>query len=166
MDPSDKSALLATTLGRAAEQLGDITPHVYARYYAAYPEARGHFVQLQPEDSARLEGEMVEQILFCLMELPEDRIYIEIILLHTVPQHLEDLDLPLSLFDGLICAVRDVIGDLIPAANASERSAWYELAADLLGMVHHIARHSATAGANRGSLIPASAQGCPVRRAP
>jgi len=58
-----KKAALEVSLERAAEQLGDITPHVYETYYRRFREAKADFDYHFPGDSHPLEGEMVEQAL-------------------------------------------------------------------------------------------------------
>jgi hypothetical protein len=54
MDNATGKLLLESSLERAAEVLGDLTPHVFEAYYRRIPEARQRFEELghlhQPVD--------------------------------------------------------------------------------------------------------------------
>src|SRR3546814_8825686 len=67
MERAEKMALLDRGLTRAAEAIGDVTPAVMALYYARYPEAAASFEHHGLGKTAALEGEMVENCLYCLM---------------------------------------------------------------------------------------------------
>ena len=127
MDLETRKTLLTATLERAAAALGDITPLVYARYYAVHPEGRACFEENFPGGADKLEGEMVSQVLYCLMEWLDSPGEIEIILLCTVPHHAETLNVPPHLFTGLITAVNETVAESIPAEALAERAVWAEL---------------------------------------
>lgn len=128
-------ALLDSSLERAADRLGDITPHVMSLLYSRFPEARERFETLYPGGRERLEQEMVEQALFCLMEWLNDRAVIEIILTTTIPHHAEVLAVAPKLFSGLVTAVCDTITATIPAHETAEHAVWAELHAAIQAQV-------------------------------
>lgn len=134
--------LINRTLERASEQLGDITGAVYSRFYARCPRARASFATLDAGNPARLEGTMVEQALYCLMRWHESPGEIEIILMTTIPHHIETLDVDLEQFGGLLDAVCDVIAGSIPADALDELTAWQELRDTLLGICTEAASHA------------------------
>ncbi len=119
--------LVDSILDRAADALGDLTPQVMARYYAAMPQAMERFDFHQPVRREKLEGEMVEQVLYCLMRWHSDRSEIEIILATTVPHHLHALDIPLDLFTGMMDAVCEVVAETIPSGQEAEMQCWQDL---------------------------------------
>lgn len=116
--------LVDAVLERAAETLGDITPHVMERYYGRFPEARERFAFHSPENPARLEREMVEQALYCLMRWHSDRGEIEVILDSTIPHHEVALGVASDLFTGMLDALCETIAETIPADAELERGAW------------------------------------------
>lgn len=129
MDLEEKKALLNASLERAAEQLGDITPHVYARYYERCPDARASFEELHPGNRRQLEGQMVEQALYCLMEWYDCPGEIEIILVTTIPHHIETLHVKFEHFAELIDAVCETVTATIPPQQSGELAVWEELQA-------------------------------------
>lgn len=118
------ASLVDRILERAADALDDITPQVMARYYAAMPQARERFEYHHPFKPEKLEGEMVEQVLYCLMRWHSERSEIEIILGTTVPHHLHALDIPIDLFTGMMDAVCETIAETIPADQLTEQRCW------------------------------------------
>jgi hypothetical protein len=127
MDIEEKKALLNSSLERAAEQLGDITEKVYARYYERFPEAQQRFAELHPGGQHRLEGEMVEQVLYCLMQWFDCPGEIEIILLTTIPHHIDTLHVKPAFFSELMTTVCETIIATIPPGESGERAVWDEL---------------------------------------
>ncbi|MCB2049589.1 MAG: hypothetical protein KDE32_15390 [Novosphingobium sp.] len=97
------------------------------RFYAAIPEAKERFQFHQPVKREKLEGEMVEQALYCLMRWHTSRSEIEIILATTVPHHLVALDIPFEQFSGMVDAVCDVVAGTIPAGDEAEQRVWNDL---------------------------------------
>lgn len=134
MDLVAKKAALEASLERAAEQLGDITPHVYETYYRRCPEAKADFDHHFPGDSHPLEGQMVEQALYCLMEWFDSPGEIEIILLSTVPHHIETLHIEPRHFSELINAVCETIVATIPPERSEELAVWKELRGELIAL--------------------------------
>lgn len=127
MDRAEKLALLDDSLTRAAEVIGDITPVVMARYYTRYPEAVASFEHHGMGRTAALEGEMVENCLYCLMHCIERPTEIEILLDTSVPHHHFTLNVPLTWYQGLLDETIDVIAETIPADAADEQRLWAEI---------------------------------------
>lgn len=115
-----KQATFEKSLMRCAEALGDITPHVARAFYEAYPEGRERFEYHYPDASKPMEGEMVEQTLYCLMNWFSSPREIEIVVLSTFPHHVETLGIGAEQFTGFIEAVCRVIASTIPADAADE----------------------------------------------
>lgn len=146
MDIEAKKAALEASLERAAERLGDITPHVYDIYYRRCPEAKADFEYHFPGDNHPLEGQMVEQALYCLMEWYDSPGEIEIILLGTVPHHIETLHIQPRHFSELINAVCETIVATIPPGNAEEMAVWRELQGELMALFDASAQYARPAG--------------------
>ena len=142
METAEKKALLEASLMRAAEQLGDITAPVFAHYYARCPQAPAMFRHHDPHGRDQLEGTMVEQALYCLMHWFDSPGEIEIILITTIPHHIETLGISGELFSGLLESVCDTITATIPPGEDSERAVWRELSDTLLGICTESASHA------------------------
>lgn len=131
MDKAEKLALIEDSLTRAAEQLGDITPLVMDRYYADFPDARASFERHGLGKTSALEGEMVENCLYCLMTCLDRPMEVEIMLDTSVPHHHVTLDVPLSWYQGLVDAAIDVVVETIPPERPNEHAVWSEIRAVL-----------------------------------
>jgi hypothetical protein len=128
---AEKMALVEQTLTRTAERLGDITGPVMAHYYQLFPQALEAFEAHSQGDRSRLEGEMVERALYCLMYWFESPGEIEILLSGSVIHHNDTLQVPPSWYNELISATADTIIGTIPAKNTEELALWEELRSDL-----------------------------------
>jgi len=135
MEITRKKALMEASLERAAETLGDITPHVLRAFDERLPGARAHFAQLGADQTEKLEQEMVAQALFCLMDWFDNRHAIEIVFAHSVPHHVETLAVDVGSFAGLVSAVADTILSSVPADAHDERAVWRELCADMIAVI-------------------------------
>lgn len=142
MDVAEKQSLLHTSLTRAAETLGDITAPVYTLYYARCPDARERFDHFYPEGRERLEGAMIQQVLYCLMYWFESPGEIEIVLMSTIPHHIETLGVTSEMFSRLLTAVCDIVTSTIPAQTMDEVEVWRELHADLITFCEESAKHA------------------------
>jgi len=142
MDLAAKKQALETSLERAAELLGDITPHVYEVYYRRCPQAKADFEYHFPGEGHPLEGQMVEQALYCLMEWYESPGEVEIILLSTVPHHIETLHIEPNHFSELIIAVCETIVSTIPPENTEELGVWAELRVELMNLFEQSAKYA------------------------
>lgn len=128
---SSRQALLDACLERAAEILGDLTPHALARLRDRYPDLHARFEAFWPGQGAQLEGQMVEQALYCLMEWPSAPEATRILLVNTAPHHVDTLKIEPGLFVGLIDAVRETVDETIPHAASAERAAWRQVCAEV-----------------------------------
>jgi hypothetical protein len=133
-----RSDLLDAILQRAADRLGDLRPGVMARFYPRFPEARALFETESAGHREKLEGEMVEQTLYCLMTWVERPAEVRIVLQSTVPHHEAALHVSDRLFAGFLDAVVETIGATIPAEATDEQA--------LLAAIH-AALHHETLGA-------------------
>ena len=102
-------------LTHVGDTVGDISAQVMARFYAMHPEMRAAFERLSLGKPRGLEGEMVEQIVFSLMELLHHPSEVRIMLQTTVPHH-EFLKVPTQCFNALIDCVVDVVLEELPQA--------------------------------------------------
>lgn len=114
--------LLDTILQRAADRLGDLRPGVMALFYQRFPEAQAIFETESAGHREKLEGEMVEQTLYCLMTWVERPAEIRIVLQSTVPHHESALHVSDRLFAGFLDAVVDTIAGTIPADAGQEQA--------------------------------------------
>lgn len=135
MDLEHKLALQTAILERAAATLGDITPHVMSSYYRLHPEAVAVFEHHEPGNRTSLEGEMVGEIVYCLMEWLEAPGKVEVVLVTTVPHHLATLEIPAALFHDLITAVCETIAATIPAGAPAEQALWAQMGAEICAVV-------------------------------
>lgn len=135
MENVEKAALITAVLERAAEQLGDITPLAVELCYARHPEARELFRTLDPQSPARLEGAMVEQSLYCLMYWTDSPGEVEIVLMTTLPHHIETVGVSADMFTHFFIAVCDIIADTIPPGETAQRQAWDEQRMELLALM-------------------------------
>lgn len=135
MDNNTEVEILEQILFRAAEQLGDITEPVMAAYYARFPEAKASFDHHSLGNIAYLEGQMVENSVFCLMRWVEAPSEIRIMFAESVPHHNDTLRIPPEWYAGLIEATADVIGNSIPADRPREKMLWDQTRQDLRALV-------------------------------
>jgi len=127
MDIDTKATLLETSLERAADRLGDITNPVMERYYAVHPGARESFREHGLGNTVKLEAEMVESVLYCLMSWLDRPEEVRILLDTTVPHHEETLHVDNNWFTGLIDAAVHVICETIPDTQQDEQELWKEI---------------------------------------
>ena len=130
-ESEQRQALIETSFYRAAECLGDITPNVVELYYQRFPAARERFEALSCDNRRQLEGEMVEQTVYCMLQYHEAPTEIDIVFFSTLPHHVETLQIPLRFFTGFLDCVTDVVKATIPPDHHDELSAMEELSAKL-----------------------------------
>lgn len=127
MNLEEKMALLETSLERAADRLGDITDPVIKRYYMLHPEARASFHEHGLGNTVKLEAEMVESVVYCLMNWLDRPQEIRIMFGSTVPHHEETLHVNSDWFSGLVDAAVYVIAETIPDTHQDEHDLWEEI---------------------------------------
>lgn len=127
LDLDAKTALLETSLERAADRLGDITNPVMDRYYILHPGARASFREHGLGNTVKLEAEMVESVLYCLMNWLDRPQEIRVMFGSTVPHHEETLHVNSDWFRGLVDAAVHVIVETIPEAAQDEREVWEDI---------------------------------------
>lgn len=135
MSAPEKTALIDRILTRTAEQLGDITDPVMALYYRRFPHARKLFELHSEADLRSLEGQMVEQALYCLMYWFDSPGEIEILLLGSVPHHNDTLHVPPDAYRELLVAAADVVEETIPLENSEELAVWEHLRSELTELI-------------------------------
>ncbi len=137
MSDPDKNALIEHILTRASDKIGDITAPVMALFYQRFPQARQMFEHHGSDRVYNLEGEMVQQALYCLMYWFDSPGEVEIVLWGSVPHHNDTLKVPPEIYQGLLTATSEVIFDTIPPERDDERTVWKELCDDLGGLIEH-----------------------------
>ena len=131
MDNDKKIILLERSLERAAETLGDITDPVIQQYYKNHPEARTSFETHGLGNTVKLEAEMVESVVYCIMnwfDRPEE---IRIMFGSTVPHHEHTLNVSADWFGGLVDAAVSTITATIPETETDERTIWQDIQSGL-----------------------------------
>lgn len=118
-DPA-RLALLEAVLTRAAEDIGDLTRPAMERFYKEHPEAEAAFERLGYGQRARLEAEMVDTALYCLMTWLEREAEISFLLYDSVPHHDQTLKVSPEWYRGLLGSVIDIVVSAIPADAADE----------------------------------------------
>jgi len=141
MNKERNHELVETTLYRAAETIGDITGPVMKRYYERFPHAREMFEHHAGATIHTLEGEMVNQALYCLMSWYRSQAEVEIVLLNSVPHHADTLEVPPEAYRGLLQTTAEVIGDSIPGENVEELVAWRGLCDGLFAVIEQSRRY-------------------------
>jgi hypothetical protein len=131
MANSDKLQVLESILERAADELGDITPLVMADFYSLHPGSRELFGHHGGQNVGRMEADMVESALYCLMTWFDRPAEIEIMFTHTIPHH-EMLNIPVEQFAGLLESTIRVLGATLATDDSSGACIWGELEDSLL----------------------------------
>lgn len=139
MTNTERTALVEQILLRAAEQLGDVTAPVLTAYYQRAPESKAAFEHHAGVNRSQLEGEMVENSLYCLMTWFESPGEIEMLLAGSVPHHEETLQVPPHWYEELLEATAGVIAATIPVDQSDELAVWDELRRDLRTLIRNSA---------------------------
>lgn len=126
---AERQARIEAALEHAAAVLGDVIPLIMAEFYRLHPEARESFAYHAPDQPDRLEAEMVDNALYCLMTWCERRAEVEIILQTSAPHHADTLHVPVAWYAGLLDAAVSVLG--ATARDAAEAALWQDLRAEL-----------------------------------
>jgi hypothetical protein len=127
MEQTEKIALIEVSLMRAAEMIGDLTEPVMAKFYRQCPQARAVFEHLSSGNRARLEAEMIENVLYCIMRWFERPQEIRIILFSSVPHHQETLKVDADWYEALLASGVDLIVGTVPPGESQELALWEEM---------------------------------------
>ncbi len=131
----EKQGSIEKILELVAQERGDITEEVLDLYFKRYPQARQIFREAGSNNTElRLQQEMVESGLYCLMTYFERPTEVEIILLQTVPHH-NFLNIPTDYFCGLHDAIFDVIESATPMNYSKEKKSFQELRISLTEII-------------------------------
>jgi hypothetical protein len=130
-DNQIKQQQVEQLLERASENLGDLTPRVLAEYYRRYPQAREAFAQNGFSRADRLEEDMVNSAVYCLMTWFERPVEVEITMRDSIPLH-QFRNIPIDYVTGLQEVVCDVIAAALPNANDAEKALLAELKQSLV----------------------------------
>ena len=130
-----RMALLETVLTRTAETLGDPTVPAMELFYSRHPETRAAFEHHGLGKRERLEAEMVDTVLYCVMTWLERPIEVAIMLYGSVPHHNDTLHVRVDWYTGLLNSVIDVIVDTIPPSAADEAALMEEIREGLAGAI-------------------------------
>jgi hypothetical protein len=155
MERTEKVELIGAVLERAADVLGDITRPVVELCYAPNPEIRALFEALYPSDPEHLEGTMVEQSIYCLMYWPERPGEIEIVLVSTIPHHIETVGIGMEHFIHFFDAVGDVVAATIPRSETAQARAWEAQRGELAALMQ---RSAVGARTGRNTLLSESSE--------
>ncbi|MYM63950.1 hypothetical protein [Pseudomaricurvus sp. HS19] len=142
MASDNQQALIEATLTRTAEQVGDITPLVIQQLYHRFPEMEASFKHHGLGKQQQLEGDMVQNALYCLMDWYADPGSIEVMLAHSVPHHHYTLKVPPHWYAGLLEVTAAVVGESIPPEAGAEQAAWEALTSQLLQVLEESSQHT------------------------
>lgn len=126
METASPARLFERCLEYTAEHVGDFHRPLLDRFYQELPEAKAQFAR-HANANNKLEDDMIEQALYCLMTWYERPAEIQIVLRDTVPHHIETLDIPMVYFEGLISTLLDIITEATPAEAEQEHQVLLKL---------------------------------------
>ncbi len=107
----------------AAEAVGDIVPPAIALFYSRFPDAQVSFEHHGLGKREKLEREMADNALYCLMTWPVRKSEVQILLFGSIPHHQDTLGVSADWYGGLIEAVIDVIATSLPDGADAEHAA-------------------------------------------
>jgi hemoglobin-like flavoprotein len=126
--------LIERSLEIAAAQGGDLTPMVYDRLFAAYPEMRALFVR---DTNGSVRGEMLARVFEMILDFIDRRAYAAQMIQCEVVTH-EGYGVPPEVFGVFFGVVRDTLRELAGAAwTADMDGAW----STMLGQMDWFATH-------------------------
>lgn len=105
---------LEEVLMRVAESVGDLTGPTMELFYSRHPEALEAFEHHGLGKRERLEAEMVDTALYCLMTWLERPAEVAIMLYGSVPHHRNTLHVLPEWYRGLLGSLFDVVAAEIP----------------------------------------------------
>jgi len=99
-------------------------------------DAEATFESLSQGWRGQLEGQMIENTLYCLMRWFEAQGEITIMLLESVPHHDETLQVPADWYHDLIDVTAEIVATTIPPTNSAELHVWSEVRNDLRRVIN------------------------------
>lgn len=133
-DP-ETEAHLERALEIVADAVGDIVPPVMALFYSRFPDALASFEHHGLGKREKLEREMVDNALYCLMTWPVRKSEVQILIYGSIPHHKDTLSVSEHWYQGLIAAVVDVVSGALPEGADAEHAALSGIKAGLDGAI-------------------------------
>ncbi|MCK9543263.1 MAG: hypothetical protein M0R03_14675 [Novosphingobium sp.] len=133
-DPA-KAELLEAVLMRAAETLGDLTGPTMGLFYERYPDALAAFEHHGFGKRERLEADMVDTALYCVMTWLERPAEVAIMLYGSVPHHRNTLKVHTEWYRGLLSSLIDLVAGTVPAGAATDAALVEDIRAGLFGAI-------------------------------
>ncbi|TNE59809.1 MAG: hypothetical protein EP341_01905 [Sphingomonadales bacterium] len=127
----DRSMLAERSFERLAEIKGDITQAVLETYYRAHPDARASFEHHGLGNTAELEGRMVAETVFLLMQWAANPRNAQIEQGTTICHHHDTMEIGPRWYLGLIDAVLSELLDSIPATERDEVRVWESIRSEI-----------------------------------
>ena len=125
---------ITASLERAAESCDDLTPHVYPRLFAEYPDVEALFIR---DTDGSVRGEMLARVIEAILDFIDQRAYAAHLIQCEVITH-EGYGTPPEVFRTFFGVVAAAIRDLIgPDWTAEIDAAWARLLAELDFYVTH-----------------------------
>jgi hemoglobin-like flavoprotein len=123
-----QSERIEASLALAAERGGDLTPHVYARLFAAQPELELLFGR-DVNDSVK--GEMLAQVFDTIFDFIGDRVYADHLMRSHSIAH-DGYNVPPPVFLSFFTVVAETVAEVIgPEWNGEMATAWDALLAEI-----------------------------------
>jgi hypothetical protein len=136
-------------------------------FYSRYPDAREAFQRHGFGKPERLEADMVDTALYCLMTWLERPVEVAIMLYSSVPHHRNTLQVGPEWYRGLLASVIDVVAATVPAEAAEDRALVETVRTGLFDVIDE-ALADLAAAPPAPAVLPAAggqpaASGCPRR---
>lgn len=109
MTSASHAALINETLEKVVERVGDPTPQVYARLFAAQPEMEALFVR---DTDGSVRGHMLSEALDGILDFIGARTYADNLIRSEIVNH-ENLGVPPDVFATFYANVRDTFRDIL-----------------------------------------------------
>lgn len=123
--PTTDSALLEETLEIAATRSDDITPEVFAAFFARCPEAQHLFTVLDPAAPPLGCGQMLFEIISLMTDAAAGRPHVQSYMHQIATDHVQFKVVDLALYREFLNALVDVLARLLgPQWTAAHAAAW------------------------------------------
>ena len=150
---ADHSDIAERSFERLADAKGDITAEVIARYYENYPDAKASFEHHGLDNVPELEGRMVTETAFLLMQWAAAPAATKLEQGTTICNHQDTLEVGPHWYIGLIDAVLEVLFETIPEHASDERTMWRNIRSELTELIETV-RPEFWRKENEGPLPP------------